>query len=76
MAANPDVSTLLEEMLDSGRTPEEVCRDCPQLLPEVRRRWEALRLVDGELAALFPAPETLHGADAGFRQGSGARPFI
>ena len=33
MAGNPDVVALLEEMLDSGRTPEEVCRDCPELLP-------------------------------------------
>ena len=46
MAGNPDVFALLEEMLDSGRTPEEVCRDCPELLPEVRRRWKAFRLVD------------------------------
>jgi eukaryotic-like serine/threonine-protein kinase len=63
MAGNPDVSTLIEEMLDSGRTPEEVCRDCPELLPEVRRRWSAFRLVDGALAALFPGPETQPGAD-------------
>jgi serine/threonine-protein kinase len=58
MAGNPDVFALLEEMLDSGRTPEEVCRDCPELLPEVRRRWQAFRLVDGSLAALFPDPES------------------
>ena len=64
MAGNPDVFALLEEMLDSGRTPEEVCRDCPELLPEVRRRWKAFRLVDGSLAALFPDPETPPGADA------------
>ncbi|MFI5337234.1 MAG: protein kinase [Opitutales bacterium] len=64
MAGNPDVFTLLEEMLDSGRTPEEVCRDRPELLPEVRRRWRTFRLVDGSLAALFPDPETPPGADA------------
>src|ERR1700736_6249907 len=64
MAGNPDVLALLEEMLDSGRTPEEVCRDCPELLPEVRRRWKAFRLVDGSLAALFPDPETPPRADA------------
>ena len=64
MAGNPDVLALLEEMLDSGRTPEEVCRDCPELLPEVRRRWRAFRLVDGSLAALFPDPETPPCADA------------
>ena len=64
MSGNPDVFALLEEMLDSGRTPEEVCRDCPELLPEVRRRWKAFRLVDGSLAALFPDPETPPRADA------------
>jgi serine/threonine-protein kinase len=64
MADNPDVFALLEEMLDSGRTPEEVCRDCPELLPEVRRRWNAFGLVDGSLAALFPDPETPSVADA------------
>src|SRR4029077_13921062 len=63
MAGNPDVFALLEEMLDSGRSPEEVCRDCPELLPEVRRRWKAFRLVDGSLAALFPDPATASGAD-------------
>src|ERR1700745_1392204 len=62
MADNPDVFALLEEMLDSGRTPEEVCQDCPELLPEVRRRWKAFRLVDGSLAALFPDPEIPAGA--------------
>jgi predicted DNA-binding protein (UPF0251 family) len=28
MASNPQVLELLEEMLNSGKTPEEVCRDC------------------------------------------------
>src|ERR1700733_4902216 len=64
MACNSDVFALLEEMLESGRSPEEVCHDCPELLPEVRRRWRAFRLVDGSLAALFPDPETPPRADA------------
>jgi serine/threonine-protein kinase len=63
MAGNADVFALLEEMLESGRTPEEVCRDHPELLPEVRQRWNAFRLVDGSLAALFPDPEAPTGAD-------------
>ena len=37
MASNPQVLELLEEVLNSGKTPEEVCRDCLELLPEVRR---------------------------------------
>jgi serine/threonine-protein kinase len=64
MASNPDVLALLEEMLESGRTPEEVCQDRPELLAEVRQRWEAFRRVDGALSALFPDPETPQGADA------------
>src|SRR6516165_468303 len=64
MAGNPDVFALLEEMLDSGRTPEEVCRDRPELLPEVRKRWKAFRRVDGALGALFPDSQTPVGADA------------
>jgi tetratricopeptide (TPR) repeat protein len=64
MAGNPDVFALLEEMLDSGRTPEEVCRDCPELLPEVRRRWQAFRRVDEALAAMLPVTQTPQDADA------------
>src|SRR5947209_8876342 len=64
MAGSPRVLGLLEEMLEAGKTPEEVCRDCPELLPEVRRRWRAFRLVDGSLAALFPDPDTPQRADA------------
>src|SRR5580765_1646971 len=63
MAGNSDVFALLEEMLDSGQSAEEVCRDCPELLSEVRQRWKAFRLVDGSLAALFPDPEKTSGAN-------------
>lgn len=63
MAGHPDVLTLLEEMLESGRSPEDVCGDCPELLPEVRQRWRAFRHVDGSLAAMFPDPETSPRAD-------------
>src|SRR5262245_36310252 len=56
MAGNPRVLGLLEEMLDSGKTPEEMCRDCPELLPEVRQRWQAFRLIDAQVEALLPEP--------------------
>ena len=49
MASNPQVHRMLKEMLDSGKTPEEVCRDCPELLPEVRERWKAFCLIDAEV---------------------------
>jgi serine/threonine-protein kinase len=58
MAGNPQVLGLLEEMLDSGKTPEEVCRDCPELLPEVRRRWQEFQFVDAQVRTLLPGIAT------------------
>src|SRR5262245_25448441 len=58
MAGNPRVFGLLEEMLDAGKTPEEVCRDCPELLSEVRERWKDFRLIDGAVVALVPGLRT------------------
>jgi len=57
MADDPRVQSLLDETSDSGSTPEEVCADCPELLPAVRRRWEQMCAALAELDALFPAPE-------------------
>src|SRR5262245_23602008 len=65
MAGNPHVLGLLEEMLDSGKTPEEVCRDCPELLPEVRQRWQAFCRIDAEVGALLPGLRTVPEAGAG-----------
>src|SRR5215831_18566537 len=55
MAVESRVQELLDEFCESGCTPEEVCRACPELLPEVRRRWLQMRIVDAQLDALFPA---------------------
>ncbi len=55
MAVNPRVFALLEEILNSDRTPEEVCRDDPELLPEVRRQWNSFRRIDAEFEALLPS---------------------
>jgi tRNA A-37 threonylcarbamoyl transferase component Bud32 len=48
------VEQLLEELLDSQATPEEVCSSCPELLPLVRERWLAMRRAQAKLDALFP----------------------
>jgi serine/threonine-protein kinase len=45
---------LLDEMLDSERSAEEVCAGFPELLPQVRQRWRQMRLLDDQLKALFP----------------------
>jgi hypothetical protein len=48
------VQRLVTEILDSKRTPEEVCADCPELLGEVRRLLQDRLRVEAELEALFP----------------------
>ena len=61
MTDNPRVEELLEEILDSDATPEEVCRECPELLPEVRAGWQRLRTLKAEVGALFPESTSLIG---------------
>ena len=51
---DPRVQQLLDELLDSHGTPEEVCGSCPEMLPQVRERWRQLCRVRAELDALFP----------------------
>jgi tetratricopeptide (TPR) repeat protein len=63
MPGNPQVLGLLEEMLDEGKTPEEVCRDCPELLPEIRRRWQEFLHIDAQVRTLLPGLATRPGAD-------------
>src|SRR5262245_58823940 len=63
MADEPRVQELLDEILDSGRTPEEVCSASPDLLPEVRKRWQQMRLVAADVEALFPTTAPGSGAD-------------
>jgi serine/threonine-protein kinase len=56
MADDPRVQQLLDELLDSDATPEEVCRSCPELLPVVRQRWRKMCRLQAKLDALFPTP--------------------
>jgi predicted ATPase len=64
MATNPQLLGLLEELLDSEKTPEEVCRDCPELLPQVLQRWEEFQFIDMQVRTLLPGLGTLPNVDA------------
>src|SRR5688572_20100312 len=68
---NSRIVQLLEEALDSGRPPEDVCAeaDCPELLWQVRERWEQCQRVQAQISAMFPSP----GADEA-TDGNGRRP--
>jgi serine/threonine-protein kinase len=53
------VDELVKELLESGGTPEEVCRSCPELLGPVRAGWTQVRALEAELREFFPeAPST------------------
>jgi serine/threonine-protein kinase len=54
VAFDPRVEQLLEELLDTGATPEEVCRTCPELLPAVREGHRRLAVVQAQVGLLFP----------------------
>jgi serine/threonine-protein kinase len=57
MPDDPRVEQMLEELLNSGVTPEEACRACPELLSQVRAGWQRLRALQAEVGALFhPSP--------------------
>ena len=63
MSADPRVRHLVDQLLDSDATPEEVCGQYPELLPEVRNRWQRVRRLRGDLDALFPPERSDRSAD-------------
>ena len=56
MPDDPRVQRLIEELLDSGGTPEAVCLETPELLPRVREGWRRYRALEVRIAELFPEP--------------------
>ena len=57
MTDDPRVERLLEELLESGGSPEEACRSCPELLPQVRADLGRLRRLEREVDAIFLSSE-------------------
>src|SRR5678816_2039781 len=55
MDDDAQVNKLLEEALNSGRTPEEVCGAYPEHLEEVRQRWFRIRNLAADLERAFPS---------------------
>src|SRR5207249_2270692 len=55
MTDNPRMQQLLDELLDSNATPEEVCGAYPELLGAIRARWRQMCRVRAELDAMFPS---------------------
>jgi serine/threonine-protein kinase len=57
MTDDSRIQQLLDELVHSHATPEEVCAQCPELLGVVRDRWRQMRRLRADLDALFPPPE-------------------
>jgi eukaryotic-like serine/threonine-protein kinase len=76
MSSNSDIRRLLLEALDSDVTPEDVCRDCPELLPAVRERWRRVHGLAAEMEALLPAPGATRLEGAGPMGGADGLPQI
>ena len=76
MSDDSRVQRLIEEMLDSGRSAEDVCRESPELLPLVLAARTRLRALEHRIDALFPEPESVrdsHGQVSRRRPAGGPR---
>jgi eukaryotic-like serine/threonine-protein kinase len=54
MTDDTRVQQLVDELVGSTATPEEVCKSCPELLPAVRKKWQRVRRLSADLDVLFP----------------------
>ena len=53
MSDDTRIRQLVEEILESKRTPEEVCSDTPDLLPAVCKRLEQIQRLRNQLDEMF-----------------------
>lgn len=63
MDIDSQVTEKMCQVLSSGETPEAVCRDCPELLPRVRRKLAEYQRLEGQLHAWFPLDAPQSGGD-------------
>ncbi len=54
MSGDPRVRALVEVILETHCTPEDVCQACPELLPEVLDRLRRLRELEAQVDSWFP----------------------
>src|SRR5262245_31171421 len=55
MSTDERIRALLLRLGETNATPEAVCQDCPELLDDVRARWNRLRAFGAGLDSLLPA---------------------
>jgi len=62
MPTDPRLRRLLEEVLDSGASPEDATRECPELLSPLLTKLREFRAVEAQVEALFPDSSASGGA--------------
>ena len=65
MSIDARVRELLRLIHETNGTPEQVCRDCPEMLDEVQKRWAELRALDAGLDEVFSSATDADGAKPG-----------
>jgi serine/threonine-protein kinase len=65
MTAETRIRELLEEILETGSAPEDVCAAAPELLIEVQQQLKRLRSVENRLNELFPSSRPISGDGTG-----------
>src|SRR5262245_17318493 len=58
ISSDPRVRSLVERVLETDETPENVCQDTPELLGEVRAELQQVVQLRAELATLFSPDDT------------------
>jgi len=78
MPDDSPIAEFLQEILDSGRDPEDVCSSRPDLLDEVRRRLKKFRAVAAQIDEIFPSSTTgaVDGRNAKFKRPDDEMPPI
>ena len=61
MTDNQRILQLLENLMDSGASPEEVCSEYPQLLPDLRAQWNQCQRIDAQIDELFGSSQVSDG---------------
>jgi serine/threonine-protein kinase len=69
MPEDSRIVQLIQDILESDSTPEAVCSDCPELLPEVRERLRRCRDAEAQIEAMFPLTGPMVDASAILRWG-------
>src|SRR5262245_28759813 len=71
------IMDLLERILATSCTPEEACREYPDLLPIVRERLNQVRSFEAMAAAVLPPEDELHDVPGALvRPSAGSPPTI